>query len=241
MRPYEGSPGWRHRAAAQDNRRKQPGLPSMPEDQSPSQVRGLERGYLAPTPGVENTPTQASHGPGAGCSPQSKQPITNAWGLGHDFWFKPWTAGTSSIRPTTCGHGTTARQQCRHPRSKPSGHWVLVFFAFATFNFKKSLGIPGYILPGHGPRQGAILPAIVMQPLTKPRIRLFRKNGGNALGISENDGPLIIMNVAIMWSDPADDKRITCGRRPPHQLQCNVCLFNKPWYGISISSRPRPA
>ncbi|KAL8806233.1 MAG: hypothetical protein Q9182_001508 [Xanthomendoza sp. 2 TL-2023] len=53
-----------------------------------------------------------------------------------------------------------------------------------------------------------IVPAIVMQPLTKPQIRLFRKNGGNALGISENDGPLIIMNVAIMWSDPADDKRI---------------------------------
>ncbi|KAL8820642.1 MAG: hypothetical protein Q9223_001186 [Gallowayella weberi] len=55
------------------------------------------------------------------------------------------------------------------------------------------------------------LPALVMQPLTIPQIRLFRKNGGNALGITEEDGPLVIMNIAIMWSDPADDARIIAG------------------------------
>ncbi|KAL8772550.1 MAG: hypothetical protein Q9209_002211 [Squamulea sp. 1 TL-2023] len=53
-----------------------------------------------------------------------------------------------------------------------------------------------------------ILPALVMQPITLPMIRLFRKNGGNALGIAEEDGPLILMNLAIMWSDRADDERI---------------------------------
>ncbi|KAL8910197.1 MAG: hypothetical protein Q9171_004495 [Xanthocarpia ochracea] len=52
------------------------------------------------------------------------------------------------------------------------------------------------------------LPALVMQPITIPMIRLFRKNGGNALGITEEDGPLTLMNVAIMWSDEADDERI---------------------------------
>ncbi len=52
------------------------------------------------------------------------------------------------------------------------------------------------------------LPALVMQPITKPMIRLFRRNGGNALGIAEEDGPLTLMNVAIMWSDEADDERI---------------------------------
>ncbi|KAL8784304.1 MAG: hypothetical protein Q9213_004062 [Squamulea squamosa] len=53
-----------------------------------------------------------------------------------------------------------------------------------------------------------ILPALVMQPITLPIIRLFRKNGGNALGIAEEDGPLILMNLAVMWSDTADDERI---------------------------------
>ncbi|KAL8873550.1 MAG: hypothetical protein Q9198_007007, partial [Flavoplaca austrocitrina] len=53
-----------------------------------------------------------------------------------------------------------------------------------------------------------IMPALVMQPITLPMIRLFRKNGGNALGIDETDGPLNLINVAIMWSDEADDERI---------------------------------
>ena len=35
-----------------------------------------------------------------------------------------------------------------------------------------------------------LLPALVMQPITKPIISHFSKNGGNALGISESDGPL---------------------------------------------------
>lgn len=36
-----------------------------------------------------------------------------------------------------------------------------------------------------------ILPALVMQPITKDMISYFSKKGGNALGISESDGPLI--------------------------------------------------
>ncbi|CAO1601842.1 hypothetical protein XANCAGTX0491_005478 [Xanthoria calcicola] len=53
-----------------------------------------------------------------------------------------------------------------------------------------------------------ISPALVMQPIPLPTIRLFRKNGGNALGIAEADGPLILMNLAILWSSKADDERI---------------------------------
>ncbi|KAL8708934.1 MAG: hypothetical protein Q9220_006266 [cf. Caloplaca sp. 1 TL-2023] len=53
-----------------------------------------------------------------------------------------------------------------------------------------------------------ILPALVMQPITKPMIKLFGKRGGNALGIEEGDGPLILMNLAIMWTSKSDDDRI---------------------------------
>lgn len=38
-----------------------------------------------------------------------------------------------------------------------------------------------------------ILPALVLQPITKRVIEKFGKNGGNALGIAEGDGPLICM------------------------------------------------
>ena len=36
-----------------------------------------------------------------------------------------------------------------------------------------------------------VLPAITLQPITLSTISHFSKNGGNALGISESDGPLI--------------------------------------------------
>lgn len=36
-----------------------------------------------------------------------------------------------------------------------------------------------------------ILPSLIVQPVTKPVISYFSKNGGNALGIVESDGPLI--------------------------------------------------
>ena len=36
-----------------------------------------------------------------------------------------------------------------------------------------------------------ILPGIVFQPINKDEISLFSKNGGNSLGISNEDGPLL--------------------------------------------------
>lgn len=50
-----------------------------------------------------------------------------------------------------------------------------------------------------------LLPAVVFQPITKDIISYFSKNGGNALGIAESDGPLncelilILLAVAHMW------------------------------------------
>ena len=40
-----------------------------------------------------------------------------------------------------------------------------------------------------------LLPALVMQPITKPMISHFSKKGGNALGIHEEDGPLICKSL----------------------------------------------
>ncbi|KAL8940032.1 MAG: hypothetical protein Q9216_003031 [Gyalolechia sp. 2 TL-2023] len=70
------------------------------------------------------------------------------------------------------------------------------------------------------------LPALVMQPISKSVIRNFSKNGGNALGLADVDGPLMrtslkllvqvfflltrptVVNLAFMWSDAADDEKI---------------------------------
>ncbi|KAL6716687.1 hypothetical protein ACLMJK_006255 [Lecanora helva] len=57
------------------------------------------------------------------------------------------------------------------------------------------------------------LPALVMQPITKAMISHFSKNGGNALGIKESDGPLNLLNLAFMWTNPSDDSRIIAATR----------------------------
>ncbi|KAL8672240.1 MAG: hypothetical protein Q9168_003287 [Polycauliona sp. 1 TL-2023] len=85
---------------------------------------------------------------------------------------------------------------------------------YTTATFKNSASLQLKILDiFHSEIEGIkdaadILPALVMQPISLPMIRLFQKRGGNALGITEQDGPLILMNLAIMWSNRADDKRI---------------------------------
>ncbi|MCJ1266760.1 hypothetical protein MMC22_006645 [Lobaria immixta] len=53
-----------------------------------------------------------------------------------------------------------------------------------------------------------ILPSLILQPITKPVASYFSKDGGNALGIVESDGPLILMSLSFMWSSAGDDDRI---------------------------------
>jgi hypothetical protein len=71
-----------------------------------------------------------------------------------------------------------------------------------------------------------LLPALVFQPISTAMTSHFTSNGGNALGITAADGPLIrrfpllpfpgqsntvcltVINVSIAWTDIADDDRI---------------------------------
>lgn len=63
-----------------------------------------------------------------------------------------------------------------------------------------------------------VLPTVSIQLITIPQLQQMKKDGGNALGISPDDGPLFIMNLATMWTNPADDERI---------LKFNNDLINK--------------
>jgi hypothetical protein len=53
-----------------------------------------------------------------------------------------------------------------------------------------------------------LLPTISIQLLTIPQPQQMQKNGGIALGISPADGPMFIMNLGNMWTNPTDDDRI---------------------------------
>jgi len=54
----------------------------------------------------------------------------------------------------------------------------------------------------------ALIPAATLQVITIPMLSYMAKNGGNTLGLSTASGPLILLNLNMMWSDIADDTRI---------------------------------
>ena len=47
-----------------------------------------------------------------------------------------------------------------------------------------------------------VIPSIVLQPINKDEIHLFGKNGGNCLGIKDEDGPLIRTCSRQFWIAP---------------------------------------
>jgi FAD/FMN-containing dehydrogenase len=53
-----------------------------------------------------------------------------------------------------------------------------------------------------------LLPAVSLQVITEPILEKMAARGGNALGLSAEDGPLMNVLVAVKWSNGADDVRI---------------------------------
>ncbi|CAO2652281.1 Nn.00g005640.m01.CDS01 [Neocucurbitaria sp. VM-36] len=53
-----------------------------------------------------------------------------------------------------------------------------------------------------------ILPVLSFQAITIPAMEKMQQNGGNALGLDPTKGSIFICNLAIMWSNVADNPRI---------------------------------
>ncbi|KAH9866056.1 hypothetical protein J1614_008620 [Plenodomus biglobosus] len=53
-----------------------------------------------------------------------------------------------------------------------------------------------------------LVPAVSLQVLTDPILRRTKLRGGNVLGPDPKDGPLMLVLVALEWSNSADDSRL---------------------------------
>ncbi|KAJ3959317.1 hypothetical protein N0V92_004057 [Colletotrichum tropicale] len=73
-------------------------------------------------------------------------------------------------------------------------------FAFARDlfyeNVHKVADIPGMI------------PVLATQGITVPQMEAMAKNGGNALGLNAEDGPIYILQLCAMWDDIEDDATV---------------------------------
>lgn len=53
-----------------------------------------------------------------------------------------------------------------------------------------------------------VLAANTFQVISVPQLEHMQKNGGNALGLSPSEGPILMINIAVRWSNVEDDARI---------------------------------
>lgn len=122
--------------------------------------------------------------------------------------FKTW-ANVSTIHDTTGTHTLpelVAQLSSGIPDGVRETYWDVTFkldrslFSYLVNTFYELL--PNVISAEN------LLPTISIQLLTIPQLQQMQKNGGNALGINPNEGPLFIMNLGTMWTNPADDERI---------------------------------
>ena len=94
----------------------------------------------------------------------------------------------STLRITTLSNLTEELKT-----ANPSG--FREFYSTATFKNTPNLQnqiLEIFVTEVNGIKDAdGILPALVLQPVTTDVISYFSKNGGNALGIAESDGPLI--------------------------------------------------
>ena len=83
---------------------------------------------------------------------------------------------------------------------------------YGTFSFRPSIELHKGILEIFQEEFNKIKhiedmqPNVVMHPLSRQTISQMSKNGGNALGLKEDDGPLVIVNFAGRWKNEKDDE-----------------------------------
>lgn len=54
----------------------------------------------------------------------------------------------------------------------------------------------------------SLLPTFVYQGITGKQLENTARNGGNPLGISVEDGPLLLIHILVTWSGTADDDKV---------------------------------
>jgi len=88
-----------------------------------------------------------------------------------------------------------------------------------------------------------LLPTLALQPISLNIIDQMQKNGGNAMGITPADGPLVIQNMDWGWNDEADDA-IVLGTMQRFQDRCNKTAvamgLHSPFIYLNYASLDEP-
>jgi FAD/FMN-containing dehydrogenase len=122
--------------------------------------------------------------------------------------FDEWKAIPAIIDQTAIANMSTLANQlgAGAPDGVQETYWDRTFKVDRDI-FKAFIDIFFDMLPAIQNAAG-ILPVLSFQAITVPAMKKMQQNGGNALGLDPNDGPIFICNLAILWTDVADNTRI---------------------------------
>lgn len=122
--------------------------------------------------------------------------------------FDEWKAIPAIIDQTAVANMSTLANQlgAGAPDGVQETYWDRTFKVDKDI-FKTFIDIFFDMLPAIEDAAG-ILPVLSFQAITVPAMRRMQQNGGNALGLHPDDGPIFICNLAILWTNAADNARI---------------------------------
>lgn len=95
-------------------------------------------------------------------------------------------------------------------RNNPSGKRENYWTATVKLDIDILTFVVDTYLAGVDPikKLAGIVPVLTLQVFTSTIFEHMEKNGGNALGLDQSEGPVLVVLVNVMWDNEADDKGI---------------------------------
>lgn len=91
-------------------------------------------------------------------------------------------------------------------RGQRQSFWVASYkLSLDMVNYIHTVGLEEAAAIGDVP---GLIFSLPIQVINKQQIAAMSRNGGNALGLKTEDGPLVLLNLAVMWALEADDERV---------------------------------
>jgi hypothetical protein len=134
---------------------------------------------------------------------QYAKPVTNAPIFKEYLAINPAVQDTTRIRTLA---DLTQQFNVSNPKGLRETYWAVSFKLDKDFvSYVKDVFFQEVATIADAP---ALIPACTLQVITVPQLQKMTKNGGNALGLSASSGPLLLVNINMMWQNAADEARI---------------------------------
>ncbi|PVH92431.1 FAD binding domain-containing protein [Periconia macrospinosa] len=134
---------------------------------------------------------------------QYAKPVANASIFSEYLSIPNYVTDTTRVRSLS---DLTVQFNASNPSGLRETYWAATFKLDLNFtSFIKDIFFDELTAIADAP---SLVPAATLQVITVPQLQNMANNGGNPLGLYESSGPLILLNLNMMWANLVDDARI---------------------------------